>query len=277
MGRMNEALKRAAEERERRLSQGATAPSVAPALHGVGGTAGTFTAASPFRGGELDPHIVVVTDPRSPLAEQYRTLRTNLLAHSPDSPLQALVVTSAVPAEGKSVTSVNLACALAEEGERKVVLVDADMRKPTLHRLLGVDNQKGLADYLSGGTMLELVLQRSPLPNLWVLPSGRVPQNPAELLGSKRMDDLLARLRRDYGFVVVDTPPVVSTTDAAVVSPRVDGTLLVVRMESTPREVARHAVELLRKSRSNIVGTVLTGLQDAVHDYYYYPYGQPRG
>jgi capsular exopolysaccharide synthesis family protein len=274
MGRMHDALKKAETDRERRFADGATAPQVAPAQRGfAGATAAAMTASSPHRGGELDPHLVAVTDPRSPLAEQYRTLRTNLLATSPEQPLKMVVVTSAVPGEGKSVTSVNLACCLAEEEHRRVVVVDADMRKPTVHRLLGVDNQRGLSDYLSGGTMLELVLQRSSLPNLWVLPSGRVPGNPAELLGGKRMDDL-ARLKRDYDFVVLDSPPVVSTTDAAVLSPRVDGTLLVVRMERTPREVARHAVELLRKSRANVVGTVLTGLGGDVKDYYYYPYAR---
>ncbi|MCG3133162.1 MAG: putative tyrosine-protein kinase YveL [Planctomycetes bacterium] len=186
-----------------------------------------------------------------------------------------LVVTSSVPGEGKSVTAANLACVLAEDPDKKVILIDADMRKPTAHRLFGVDNHRGLSDYLSGGSMLEMALQRSRLPNLWVLPAGHSPANPTELLSGKRMEDLVARLRRDYNWVVVDTPPVIATTDAAVLSPRVDGTVLVVRMERTQRDVSKHAVELLRKSRANVVGTVLTGLQGAVQDYYYYPsYGR---
>ncbi len=267
MGKMHSALQKAAEARAKSASAGG------PGLTGAAGTATQF-ALGAARGGEVDPHLVTVTEPRSVLSEQYRSLRTNLLALAPEQPLKVFVVTSAVPSEGKSITTLNLACCLAEDGSKRVVAIDADMRKPTLHKLLGIDNQKGLADYLSGGTMLEMVLQRSRLSNLWVIPSGRVPPNPAELLGGKRMDDLLARLRRDYDYVVFDTPPVVSTTDAAVISPRADGTLLVVRMQRTPREVARHAVELLRKARANVVGSVLTGLEGDVKDYYYYPYAK---
>lgn len=222
--------------------------------------------------GDVDPHLVPVADPKSPLSEQYRSLRTNILALAQSQQWKAFVVTSSVPGEGKSVTSANLACVLAEQSDRKIVLVDADMRKPTQHKLFAVDNTRGLSDYLSGGSMLEMALQRSRLSNLWVLPAGRTPANPAELLTGKRMDDLLARLRRDYDFVVIDTPPVVATTDAAVLSPRVDGTILVIRMESTQREVTKHAAELLRKARANLCGTVLTDLQGDVKDYYYYPY-----
>jgi capsular exopolysaccharide synthesis family protein len=277
MGKMQEALRRAEEARSRVRPTGAPAEaaSAAPAAAGpspfVTAAAATFQISASMRSGEVDPHLVALTDPRSPTAEQYRTLRTNLMALSPSQPLKVFVVTSSVPNEGKSVTSVNLAAMLAEEVGKRVVVVDADMRKPSLHKLLGIDNQRGLADYLAGGTMLEMVVQRSFLSNLWILPSGRIPPNPSELLGGKRMDDLVARLRRDYDYVIVDTPPVVSTTDAGVLSPRVDGTVLVVRMERTPREVARHAVELLKKARANLVGTVLTGLE-GTQDPYSYPY-----
>ena len=276
MGKMQDALRKSEEARSRGASAGQArraAPPQAAASPFAAGTATSFALSASLRGGEVDPHLVAMTEPRSSLAEQYRTLRTNLLALSPEQPLKVFVVTSSVPNEGRSVTSLNLAAMLAEEVDKRVVVIDADMRKPTLHKLVGVDNQRGLADYLSGGTILEMALQRSRLPNLWVLPSGRIPPNPAELLGGKRMDDLLGRLRRDFDFVVIDTPPVVSTTDACVLSPRADGTILVVRMERTPREVARHAVELLKKARANLVGSVLTGLEGDVKDYYYYPYG----
>ena len=281
MGKMQEALKKAEETRSRNVASGTTTGSGSHgSITGTGpagtGTATSFTLQAAIRSGEVDPHLVALVEPRSPLAEQYRTLRTNLSALSPESPLKVFVVTSAVPNEGKSVTSLNLACTFAEEVDKRVVVIDADMRKPTLHKLLGIDNQRGLADYLGGGTMLEMVLQRSRLPNLWVMPAGRIPPNPSELLGGKRMDDLLARLRRDYNCVVIDTPPVVSTTDAGVLSPKGDGTVLVVRMERTPREVARHAVELLRKARANLVGTVLTGLEGDIKDYYYIPYGSQK-
>ncbi len=251
------------------------APAAHPVAHapkpGAAGFAGTIHR------GDADPHLVSLANPHGPIAEQYRTLRTNLLAQATVHGMKAFCVTSSLPGEGKSVSSANLACVLAEDPEKKVVLIDGDMRKPTIHRLMGVDNHRGLADYLAGGSMLEMALQRSRLQNLWVLPAGHVPQNPTELLAGKRMEDLIARLRRDYDFVVIDSPPVISTTDAAVISPRVDGTFVVVRMERTQRDVVKHAVELLRKGRGNVVGTILTGLQGDVSGYYNYPYSGNAG
>lgn len=263
MGKMQKAMAKAS---------GATQAGAAPATGAISATGTALSMNESMRQGEVDPHLIVLTDPRSHLSEQYRTLRTNILAASPDAPIKAMVVTSAVPGEGKTVTSVNLACAMAEESDRKVCIVDADLRKPRLHKVMSLDNQRGLSDYLSGGTMLEMVIQRCRLPNLWSITAGSVPPNPAELLGGKRMEDLLTRLRRDYDFVIFDTPPVVSTTDPGVLSPRVDGTVLVVRMEETPRDVSKHAVELLGKARANLVGLILTGLKGDVKDYHYYPY-----
>jgi capsular exopolysaccharide synthesis family protein len=277
VGKIQQALRKAEQTRSKNAAEGLSQGGdggPAGVQGGGSGTAMAYALSAAIGEGEVDPHVVPLVDPRSPLAEQYRTLRTNVLALAPEQPLKVLVVTSAVPAEGKSLTALNLACVLAEDARRRVVVIDADLRKPTLHKLVGIDNQRGLADYLVGGTMLEMVVQRTRMPNLWMLPAGRIPPNPAELLSGKRMDDLLARLRREYDHVVIDTPPVVSTTDAAVLGPRVDGMLLVVRMERTPREVARHAVELLRKARANVVGTVLTCLENDVKDYYYYPYKQ---
>jgi capsular exopolysaccharide synthesis family protein len=270
MGKMQEALRKAEETRTRKVEEAQAddaQPTGAPADKDA--TATAFAIAPQLREGEVDPHLVAITEPRSPLAEQYRALRTNLLALGPEHPLKVIVVTSAVAGEGKSVTALNLAACLAEVEGKRVAAVDADLRRPSLHRLMGLDNQRGLADYLSGGTMLEMVLQRSRTPNLWALPAGRTPPNPAELLGGKRMDDLLARLRREYDHVVIDTPPAVATTDAGILAPRCDGTVLVVRMFQTPRSAARHAAELLRKARANVVGTVLTGLEGDVKDYYY--------
>ena len=294
MGTLHDALRKAENARSKSAPRpaaptsqsSAAAPvaqadgSIAQAAAGAAQSAAVAksTVAANFAGsmyrGEADCRLVPVADPHSPIAEQYRTLRTNLLASAAVHGVKVFVVTSSIPGEGKSVTSANLACVLAEDPEKKIVLIDADMRKPTVHRLLAVDNHRGLSDYLAGGSMLEMALQRSRLPNLWVLPAGLTPSNPTELLAGKRMEDLLARFRRDYDFVVIDTPPVIATTDAAVLSPRADGTLMVVRMESTQRDIVKQAVELLRKGRANVVGTVLTGLHGNVQDYYYYPYGK---
>ncbi len=260
MGRIQEAMRKAEETRSRNAAAGAAGRESGP-QGGGSGTAMAFALASSTVSEEVDPHVVVLTEPGSPATEEYRTLRENLLGVAPEHPLEAILVTSAVPAEGKSVTALNLACSFAEDVKKRVVVIDADLRKPSLHRLMGLDGQRGLADYLGGGTMLEMVLQRTCLPNLWMLPAGRIPPNPEELLGGKRMDDLLARLRRDYDLILIDAPPVVSTADASVLCPRVDGVLLALRMQRTPREVARHATALLRKARGNVVGTVLTCLE----------------
>lgn len=277
MGKMHEALQKARAGRDEAPVTPQGAPSADELARGPAPGSWSVPRTRELSG-DLDPHLVPLRDPRSPVAEQYRALRTNILALQQDDPIEVMLVTSAVPNEGKSVSSVNLACVFAEETDRKVVLVDADMRKPDVHKLLGVDNQRGLSDYLSGGTMLEMVLQRSRLPNLWVLPAGCVPGNPTDLLGGKRMEDLLVRLRRDYDMVIIDTPPVIATADAGVLGPRVDGTVMVVRMHSTPRDVSRTAVETLEKARSNILGLILTGVEGTSQNYYYYAYGtdEPR-
>jgi len=257
MGKIQEALRKAEESRAQHAETGKAADAVSGG-HGAG-TATSFALSAAVRSGEVDPHLVALTEPRSVHADQYRALRDGLLANSAAKAPKVFVVASAAPREGRTVTALNLACTLAEDTTKRVVVVDADLRKPALHKLLGIDNQRGLADYLAGGTMLEMVIQRSRLANLWAMPSGRVPPNPAELLGGKRMDDVLARLRRDYDYVVIDTPPVTSSGDAAAVAPRGDATLLVVRMDRTPREAARHAIELLKKAKVAVAGTVLTG------------------
>ncbi len=210
---------------------------------------------------DADPRLVFVCDPSGRQAEEYRQLRENVVALATQAPLAALLVTSAGANEGKSITAANLACALAEDSRRKVVLVDADLRTPAQHRLFGLDHTRGLSDYLAGGTMFEMVVQRWRLPNLWVLPAGRTPPNPAELLGGKRMDDLLARLRRDYDTLILDGPAVLPHAEPAALAPRVDGTLLVVRLLETGCADARRAVEELKRARANVVGAVVTDLR----------------
>ncbi|MHC4471860.1 MAG: CpsD/CapB family tyrosine-protein kinase [Planctomycetota bacterium] len=256
MGKMFEALRKAEKERQKLLKKAGDDPSVL--------TTGD---------GEVDPHLVTYFDRMSPISEQYRLLRTNLKGLDPDSPPKVIVVTSAVPKEGKTVTALNLALTLADDKEARVAVVDADLRKPTVHRLFAVDAQRGLADFLAGNVMLELVLQRSRLQNLHILPAGRLPANPTELLAGKKMDDLVTRLSRDFDWVVIDTPSVVSMTDAAVVGAKADGTVLAVKMGDTPRQTVRLAISLLEKARVKVLGAVLTHLTPLMQDYYYYPQG----
>jgi capsular exopolysaccharide synthesis family protein len=264
MGKMQEALRKAEEERARRTAAGER-PVERDVRSAAGGGFGTGLATSVAlatgpRLGDIDPHLVALTEPESEKAEQYRTLRTNILAMSEPAHPKVVVVTSSVHGEGKSITTANLACSLAEESGKRIVVVDADMRKPTMQKLLGIDNQRGLADYLCGGTILDMVLQRTRLPNLWAVPAGRVPPNPGELLGGRGMDDLIARLRRDYDHVLIDATPIGGDVDAAVLSPRADVSLLVVRMGSTHRDVVRNAVAALHRAGAKAIGSVLTAV-----------------
>jgi non-specific protein-tyrosine kinase len=205
--------------------------------------------------------LVAVSEPRSPISEAYRTLRTNLDFASLDQALKTLVVTSAGVGEGKSTTLANLAVVSAQAG-RKVVLVDADLRRPTLHTIFGLDNGQGLTTVMMDESALASPPLRSVgVEGLSVLTSGPLPPNPAELLGSRRMEEVIAALAQGADQVFFDTPPVVAVTDAAVLATKVDGVLLVVSAGTTRREYARTAVQRLEQINARLVGTVLTNVQ----------------
>lgn len=205
--------------------------------------------------------LVTVSEPRSPISEAYRTLRTNLDFASLDQALKTLVVTSAGVGEGKSTTLANLAVASAQTG-RNVILVDSDLRRPTMHQVFGLSNEAGLTTVIMDEeAMAAPPVQDSGIEGLSVLTSGPQPPNPAELVGSKRMSDVIARLAERADQVFFDTPPVVAVTDAAVLATKVDGVLLVVRAGRTRREHARSAVHRLQQINARLVGTVLTNVQ----------------
>lgn len=205
--------------------------------------------------------LITVSDPRSPISEAYRTLRTNLDFTSLDRPLRTLVVTSAGVGEGKSTTLANLAVVSAQAG-RRITLVDADLRRPTLHEIFGLDNSVGLTTMMMDEALLTSPpLQATGIVGLTVLTSGPLPPNPAELMGSRRMEEVIATLAGQADQVLFDTPPVVAVTDAAVLATRVDGVLLVLNAGKTRREVARTAVQRLQQINVRLVGTVLTNVQ----------------
>ncbi len=207
-----------------------------------------------------EPDLIALRDPRSAAAEAYRTLRTNIQFSSLDRPLQTLMITGSGVDEGKSTTVANLAVTFAQ-AEQRVVLVDCDLRRPALHTIFGLGNDLGV-------TSMMLVqgepppLQATSVPGLQLLASGPLPPRPSDILGSRRMADLIARLRADADIVLFDTPPVLAATDAAVLSTRVDGVLLVFAAGKTRREPARRAREALEKVKANIVGVVLNGAND---------------
>jgi succinoglycan biosynthesis transport protein ExoP len=218
-----------------------------------------------------DRGLLAVSEPNSLVAEAYRTLRTNLQFSSLDKPLRSLVVTSAVATEGKTTTSANLAVVMAQAG-RRVILVDGDLRRPSAHKLFGLPNREGLTTALvqDPGT-LNGYLQETGMQNLRVLTSGPIPPNPQELLGSQRMEELLARLGQEADIVLVDTPPSLIVADANVLAARTDGVLMVVNSGRTRRVVVQQAVGGLRQVGANVVGAVLNMVNvRGGRSYYYY-------
>lgn len=201
--------------------------------------------------------LVTLTDPSSQAAEAYRTLRTNLTFAALDEPIETLVVTSAAPEEDKSIVLANLAIAMAQ-GERRTVLVDADLRRPQLHEIFGVANDKGVTTMVVEETALEdPPLLEVGVEGLRLVPSGPLPPNPADILGSRRMEQAIAALKERADIILFDAPPVASVTDAAVLGAKADGLLLVVRAGHTRREHAERARDLLERVHVRIVGAVL--------------------
>ncbi|OPG12425.1 polysaccharide biosynthesis tyrosine autokinase [Microbispora sp. GKU 823] len=215
--------------------------------------------------------LIVRSDGRSSRAESYRSLRTNLQFIEVDRQLKSLVVTSCLPAEGKSSTSANLAITMAHAGWR-VILIDADLRRPRLATYLGIEGGTGLTDVLIERARLHDVIQTWGQPALSVLPSGRIPPNPSELLGSQGMRSVLAQLTEEYDMVIIDAPPLLPVTDAAALSAVCDGALLVVRHGRTRREQVARAEELLSSINARLVGTVLNFVPAKRGDYYEYRY-----
>jgi capsular exopolysaccharide synthesis family protein len=201
-------------------------------------------------------------------------LRTNIQFSAIDEELRTIMVTSAGPSEGKTTTIVNLAITYAQ-AEKKVVLVDADLRKPTLHHTFGVSNRLGLTSVLAGQSQLADVVKSSDVPRLDLLTSGPIPPNPSEILASKRMNALLEQLSQEYDTVLIDSPPALAVTDAQIISTRCDGVLLVVDSGKVKREAAMKAKANLEHVQARILGVVLNNI-DRRHGeaYYYYYYRQ---
>ncbi len=227
-----------------------------------------------IRGGSSQPssgpvELTVMNRPRSSMAEAYRTLRTAVLLSTAPHPPQALLVTSSQPGEGKTCTAINLAFGLAQRGVR-VLLVDADMRKPGVTRGLGLpENGKGLSSVLSGADSLDEVMHKfEAAPNLWVVPAGPRPPNPADLLASPTMAKLLQELRQRFEHVVVDSPPVLLVTDATLLSTLVDGVVLVVESGVTTSGAVVRAHKTLETAGARILGTVLNKLDLSTDGYY---------
>ena len=214
--------------------------------------------------------LITISNPRSPVSEAYRTLRTNLEFSSLDKPICSMVVTSAAPEEGKSTTLANLAVAIAHAGKR-VILVDCDLRRPSLHQIFNVRGATGFTDMMRDDNwMARPPLQETSVPNLRLLTSGTIPPNPSELLASRRMSEVITALQQQADMTLFDAPPVVAVTDAAVLATKVDAVLLVISAGRTKREHARQAKALLDKVNARLIGTVLNNVKGDAGLYQYY-------
>jgi capsular exopolysaccharide synthesis family protein len=221
--------------------------------------------------------------PKSQMSEAFRALRTSLLLSQPGRPPQVILVTSALPREGKTTAAANLAVTLAQLGD-KTVLVDADLRKPGVGRLLNLGGGKyaGFSSYLAGVSSLDLVtIQHPSVPNLSAIPTGPLPPNPADLLSSSKLAEAIAELRSKFKFIVIDSPPIMAATDAVILSVKTDGVLLVVRSGETPKEAFTRTRDLLISVKCHILGVVLNAVDSSAPDYYYsyryYPYSYGYG
>src|SRR5438132_8177395 len=221
--------------------------------------------------------------PKSQMSEAFRALRTALFLSQPDHPPQVILVTSALPREGKTTAAANLAVTLAQLGD-STLLIDADLRKPGVGRLLNMTDGKyaGLSSYLAGVSSLDLVtVPHASIPNLAAIPTGPLPPNPADLLSSHKLADALRQLRSQYKFIVIDSPPIMAATDAVILSVQTDGVLLVVRSGETPKEAFTRARDLLVSVKCHLLGVVLNAVDSNAPDYYYsyryYPYSYGYG
>jgi len=217
--------------------------------------------------------LAMVGDVRSPIAEAYRHLRTSLLLSSAGTPPKTILVTSSQPSEGKTTTAINTAFMLAQTGAQ-ILIIDCDLRRPRLHAQFNLSNSRGLTNCLSGESddLDSLIQTYDKQPNLKVLPSGPIPPNPAELLGSEEMRRLLTILGQKFTHIIVDSPPAISFTDASILSTFVDGVILVVHGGRSSRAVVRRAKQQLLDVGAHIFGVVLNNVKIESHDYYYAGY-----
>ena len=279
MSKISKALERAETERLKRQETSRRAPEFAATVEAAMETAATGTAtlepAVPTPAQivpeiAVDERVLALFDPRSPVAEQYRILRTNLLSLRNSKPIKMVMLSSAIHSEGKSVSCVNLAVTLANDiNKRKVLLIDADLRAGTVHQLLGIRPTIGLSDVLANDIPWSEALVSTPLPNLMVLPRGTTPPHPAELLSSNRMRQVMAEVRAEYDICLVDTPPIVPLSDPGIIGTLTDGAVIIIRGGKTQRTLVQYAISLLTQANVHVLGTILTHAEGHTPEYLY--------
>ncbi|MBF0120528.1 MAG: polysaccharide biosynthesis tyrosine autokinase, partial [Desulfobacterales bacterium] len=217
------------------------------------------------------PELITFHSPKSTASEAYRGIRTGILFSSAGSEPRVILVSSAGPQEGKTLTSTNLAITMAQSGN-KVVIIDCDLRRPKVHKMFNLSRDIGMTNVLVGNKKIDEVVLQTGIPNLSMIPSGPIPPNPSEILGSNRMKDILELLKEKFDKVIVDTPPITAVTDAVILSKAVDGVVLVVRANDTIREIAKNGVDQILSVGGHLLGAILNGVDIGKDSYYYYQY-----
>lgn len=219
---------------------------------------------------KVDPRIVAYFDPKALIAEQYKILRTNVLSVTKTKTLKTLVITSSVHSEGKTITAMNLAIAIAQSAQKpKVLLVDADMRRGRIAKYLGVEHPQGLTEILTGTTDATGALFHIDIENLVFISAGAVAENPAELLDSNAMKRFLTEMKTQFDHILIDTPPIISVTDAGIIGAQADGVLMAIQAGRTQRGIVHRAMELLDQSHCKVIGHVLTNIEYHLPEYIY--------
>jgi len=259
----------------------ATIPEISPEevvkkVHGKDGDTNEF-----LEGAQIAIRLLTHFDPKSPISEAYRTLRTNIQFKNKNEKNMTLLVTSSAPKEGKSTTIANLAITMAQLGS-KTVLIDTDLRRPVIHSIFNAKKEMGVTNYLLGKAGIEDIVKPTFIDNLSIITSGPLPPNPSELLGSQLLPDLLQNLKKEYDVILLDSPPVIAVTDAAILSRYVEGVLLVIKAHKTHREAIKRAKTLLDNAEANIFGCLLNSISiertyGTYYYYYYYHYYQYYG
>ena len=254
MGKITEALKKVADERVARIQK---KPDVQYVVKKVENT-------------KIEPHIVAFHDPASPVGEQYKIIRTNIQSLKVKENYKTFLLTSSLNGEGKTVTTVNLALTMAHDlNNKSILIIDADMRKGKVARYLGLHSSPGLSEVLKGTIEPEETFVNPNIENLTIMPSGKVPRNPAELLASKKMSTLLASLRTRFDYIFIDSPPVMPLTDPCVLGGMVDGVILVIQAARTQRDMVKTVEHRLYQAHAKLVGYIMTNVEYHLPHYLY--------
>ncbi len=259
MGKLTDALKKAAQERLHRLE----------ILDQKEDVRYQFIAKKTVDS-KIDPRIVAFYDPISPVTEQYRSLRTNIQSIKSEKPIKTITITSSTHSEGKTITAINLAISMAHDLNKKsILLIDADLRRSKISKYLGINAEAGLSDVVSNGTNLDDVLLNIGVENLTILPAGKIPRNPAEILGSTKMKNLIGALRSKYDYIIFDTPPIIPVTDAGLLGAQTDGVIMVIKAGRTQKGVTAHSESILKQAQAKLLGYILTNIQYHIPGYLY--------